>query len=103
MSRSFTIVKSDVKIPDHPASEQYGRYMSSSPYNAAPKAARALFQHTSKKTIRLTLKETTQGSKNNLYTYTAVKTKLDKPVVVSLGNSQVTIKNQINIKSCRTQ
>ncbi len=93
--RFFTVEKSDIK-------KDGGRFSSSTPYNAAAKAARSLFrQYKGAKTeIRFTLRETTQGSANKTYTYIGIKTVLNKPKVIVRGDKEILIEHEYSVKSC---
>jgi hypothetical protein len=94
--RSFTVARTDAGKPG-------GRYISKTPYQAASKAARLLFQESGKKApIRFTLKETTRGSDGKEFKYTATKSKLDKPVVFFKGTEkEYSLEHKYSIKSCR--
>lgn len=93
--RFFTVEKSEID-------KTGGRYSSSGPYNAAAKAARALFKEApaKKSEIRFTLRETTQGSQGKSYTYIGVKTKLAHPKVIVRGDKEIKIKHEYSVKSC---
>jgi len=94
--RSFTVEYSDIGVTG-------GRYVGSSPYSVAAKAARALFkEHGGKKTmIRFKLRETTQGSNGTIRAYIGNKIKLPEPRIVVRGDSKITIEHVYRIKSCR--
>lgn len=90
MKRSFTIQRTEVKLPE----DGTFRYESVSPYAAAAKAARRIFreaenQKLKKKEIRFTLRETTLGSQQKEFTYVATKQKLDTPKPLMVKGVQV--------------
>jgi hypothetical protein len=93
--RSFTVSHSDVGVTG-------GRYISKEPLNAAKKAARVIFGKTTKKSIRLTIKETTRGSAGKEFVYTATKAKLDKPVTRFEGDKdrEYIITHRVEVKAC---
>jgi hypothetical protein len=80
-----------------------GRYLSTSPYAAAKKAARILFAKGQVEKLTLTLRETTIGADHaKLFKYHATLHKLAKPVVLKLpGNKTVTKRFEILIKSAK--
>ena len=86
MKRTFTIASTvDVKLPE----DGSYRYEASAPYAAAGKAARRIFQeiekqNIKKRAIKFTIRETTQGSAQKTFTYTATKRELSTPKVVML-------------------
>lgn len=94
MERTFTIEKTPVKEGDG------GRYTGKTPSQAAKKAGRALLKLTTKRQVKFTLREMTQGSKKKEYNYTATKLKLDEPKVIQRGDSQITIQYEYLIKAC---
>lgn len=93
MDRSFTVSKSEVNVTG-------GSYKGKSPYNAAAKAARAIFKEsgTKKKEIRFTLEDESSGKTFN---YIGVKESLDTPLVIKRGDSKIKIAHKYHIKSCR--
>jgi hypothetical protein len=99
--RSFTLVKSDVKVPGFKAGESFGRFINKGPYQAAPKVAYQLFKHTKKATINFTIREMTQGSAGTTWTYTAVWQELDKPIIVPRGDRTDTITHKVKVKACQ--
>jgi hypothetical protein len=95
--RSFTIEDSEVPVPGST------RFISSSPSGAAAKAARRVFKEikNAKKTeVRLTLRETTQGSAGKSFRYIGIKEKLDEPKVVAINGSSITYTHSYKVKSC---
>lgn len=99
MSRSFTIVKSDVDVDG-------GRYTGKAPYNVAAKVARALFDAIKGKKhqhheIRFTIRETTDGSAKKEFTYIGMKKRLHKAIVVKRGDVEITIHHKYHVKSCQ--
>lgn len=96
-SRSFTVEASEIGVTG-------GRYLSASPYAAATKVARAIFKDkkaAKKSAVRLTLRETTRGGEGGLFTYIAIKEKLDEPKVVQRGDAKLVIEHLYKVKSCR--
>lgn len=93
MDRVFTVSKSEVNVSG-------GTYKGKSPYNAAAKAARAIFKesNTKKKEIRFTLEDKASGKS---FSYIGVKESFDTPIVIKRGDSQITIAHKYHIKSCR--
>lgn len=96
MERTFTVSDSEIDVKG-------GRYTGKSPYAVAAKAARVLFKQAkaTKREIRFTLKETTRDSSEKTFRYIGVKEQLNKPIVVTLGNSEVSINHKYHVKSCR--
>jgi len=94
--RSFTVVASSF---DGQQAKTDSRYVSRSPYSAAHKAARILFQnHKSKgSVVRLKLRETTRGSKGKEYEYQATHKKVNR--VIKVGGKQITVKSSIKVES----
>jgi hypothetical protein len=93
--RTFTVTNSDIKISG-------GRYKSENPSDAAKKAASKLFAKTNAKSIKFELRETTRGSKKNLYHYIATQEKLKNPVTrtIKFNGVEKQIQNlfKINLK-----
>lgn len=100
--RSFTIESATgLNIPSNASM----RYISSTPYGAAAKATRRLYQLADKqknkmKQIRFILRETTQGMGSKTFKYIGVRRKYDEPVVVSLNGKQIEYKYGYDVKSC---
>ena len=100
--RSFTIESATgITIPNDASM----RYISKSPYAAAAKATRRLYQIADKqkkklKQIRFILRETTQGFGSKTFKYIGVRREYDNPVVVSLNGREVQYKYSYNVKSC---
>ena len=84
-----------------------GSYKSTSPTSAAKKAGNRLFKVANEdknfdkfknvKALKFVLRETTRGSKHNVFTYSASRKKLAKPVVVKIGNTEIVYKYTIDI------
>ena len=84
-----------------------GSYKSTSPTSAAKKAGNRLFKVANEdknydkfknvKALKFVLRETTRGSKHNVFTYSASRKKLAKPVVVKIGNTEIIYKYTIDI------
>lgn len=93
MDRTFTVSKSEVNVTG-------GAYKGKSPYNAAAKAARAIFKEsgTKKKEIRFTIEDKESGKAFN---YIGVKEAFDQPLVIKRGDSEIKIAHKYHIKSCR--
>jgi hypothetical protein len=103
--RSFTTV-SISKHGNCPTKFNEGRFLSRNPAGAAKKAFN---EHCRVKNIRgicalhVTLKETTQGSQNKLFTYKLQRRKLEKPIVRLEGtDKQFLIEYTIKVKSVPT-
>lgn len=95
--RSFTIDHAEVPTTDFSNS----RFESREPRGAAMKAARRLFDiFPKKKEIKFTIRETTQGSAGRKYTYYGLREKLEKPVVLQLGDREVTYEHKYKVRSC---
>lgn len=90
--RSFTVEKSD-------AGATGGRYISSSPYGAASKAARIILREKKASKVKLTLRETTRGGKGKEYDYICTKEKLSKPKVIKRGDTEIKITHVYKVKS----
>jgi len=99
--RSFTLIRSEVKLPEGSVT----RYISSGPASAAKKAARRIYKETNtrKKQISITLRETTQsGNKRNVtYTYIVSKMKLEKPKVITVAGKEITYQYEYTSKLCK--
>ena len=81
-----------------------GRYISKTPAGAAKKAFTQKCKKSNKKGVcsfDITLKETTQGSKNKTYKYKIKRTKLKTPLKVKLGKNDVIIKFKVSSKSMK--
>jgi hypothetical protein len=98
--RAFTIVASDLKLPEHT-----GRFESKTPRGAGLKAARRLFKEAppSKREIRFTIREITRGSEGKEFTYIGVKRMLEDAVEVKDKNGVVlyTVTHEFSIRSCK--
>lgn len=97
--RSFTIknISSNKKIK----SKLNGRYISKSPINAAKKALNHECRESKIKgvcTFNITIKETTEGSKKNEYTYKVKRSKLKKPLKINKGGVDIIINYKTNAK-----
>lgn len=91
--RSFTVQSSSV-------GGKGGRYMSASPYSAASKAGRVLLKDKKGSAeVKITLRETTQGSAHKEYTYVVKKEKLSKPKVFKRGSTEIKINFVFKVKS----
>lgn len=95
-NRSFTVTKCNVKCDN----SEGGRYMGKIPSQAARKAGRALLKSSKKKQLKFTIRETTQGSNQKEFTYTATKVKLDKPQVIVRGDSKITVTHEYLVRAC---
>jgi len=84
--RSFTVEASST-------GDVGGRYISKGPGNAARKAASQIFRsHPTSKSIRVQMRETTQGSDKTLYAYKAKKvmrSKEEQQKVVERGDVNI--------------
>lgn len=89
MKRSFTIVDFPEK------GNEYGRYLSKSPHNAASKAFSQLarivnLKNSNKKNhLVFSIRETTQGSNNKVYTYIGTRVELNEPITKNIAGRQV--------------
>ena len=87
MSRSFTVVNVNGKSP-----KKTGRYVSSTPSSAVKKAFNEIVRHKKSKSknksisVKLTVRETTEGSKKKEYSYKVKRVVLKEPRVVVLKN-----------------
>ena len=95
--RSFAIEKSEVSISTE------SRFISRTPYAAAAKAARRIFEvaPAKKQEVRFVLRETTQGSTGKAFKYIGIKEKLSKPRVVSIAGNDVVYNHKYTVKSCK--
>ena len=90
MKRSFTIIDFPKK------GQEYGRYLSKSPSNAASKAFSQLsriinLKNSNKKNhMVFTIRETTQGSPEKSYTYIGTRVELNQPVVQNIAGKTIT-------------
>lgn len=77
-----------------------GNFVSTTPKAAAQKAARSLFKGRaeSASTMTFCIRETTNGSKKKVYSYTAVKKVLDPPIIVNRGGKEIQIKVEYTLK-----
>jgi hypothetical protein len=94
--RSFTVEASSF---DPNQAEKDTRYVSRSPYSAARKAARMLFDNHPNKgsVVRLTLRETTRGSKGKTYDYQARYVKTNE--TINVGGKTIKITGKIQVSS----
>ena len=99
--RTFTVVGSSISVIK-------GRYVSSTPYSAARKAATQQFKKAKAdvKKIKFLLKETTQNSPHKTYFYVATREKLNTPLEreIVINGVKKTIKNEYTTKleKCNT-
>ena len=78
-----------------PGGENYeGRFTGLTPYQAANKALSKYYRETSKpkKKIRFSIRESTRGSKRNVYTYNGQREKLLTPVEYSIKDGRTIVK-----------
>ena len=95
-TRSFKVL-----LPD---SEEYeGRFTGLTPYQAANKALSKYYRETQKpkKQIQFSIRESTRGSRRNVYTYNGRREKLKTPVEYQIkpkdgGEARVIVKNYKN-------
>jgi hypothetical protein len=104
--RRFLIEHCDIKLP----SGYTGSFESSGPYQAASKAAHAVFRMTKtrKQDVKFTIRETTMGSAKKEFSYIGTKTVLDKPIprvnkkgepLLDAKGKQIMIKHKYSVKS----
>ena len=90
MKRSFTILDFPKK------GQEYGRYLSTSPSNAASKAFTQLSRIINLKNsnvknhVIFTIRETTQGSPEKTYTYIGTRVELEQPIIQNISGKQIT-------------
>ena len=78
-----------------PGNEAYeGRFTGLTPYQAANKALSKYYRETNKpkKQIRFSIRESTRGSKRNVYTYNGRRDKLTTPVEYSIKDGRTIVK-----------
>ena len=78
-----------------PGGENYeGRFTGLTPYQAANKALSKYYRETNKpkKQIRFSIRESTRGSKRNVYTYNGRREKLATPVEYSIKDGRTIVK-----------
>lgn len=78
-----------------PGGENYeGRFTGLTPYQAANKALSKYYRETNKpkKEIRFSIRESTRGSKRNVYTYNGRREKLSTPVEYSIKDGRTIVK-----------
>ena len=92
MTNTYTVEKSETGFTG-------GRYKSKSPAGAAKKAASRIFKTTNKKTITLTIRETTQGSNKKLHKYEAKHIKLPKPIIIKIKGVEIKYEYKTEVKS----
>ena len=85
-----------VKLPGNENFE--GRFTGLTPYQAANKALSKYYREVPKpkKQIQFTIRESTRGSKRNLYTYNGKREKLKVPVEYSIKDGRTIVKNYKN-------
>lgn len=82
-----------------PGTEEYsGRFTGSTPYQAANKALSKYFRTVEhpKPVITFSIKESTRGSKHNVYTYEGHRIKLETPVSYTIGEGNTIVKHHKN-------
>ena len=82
-----------------PGSEEYsGRFTGSTPYQAANKALSKYFRVTDKpkSVVTFSIRESTRGSKHNVYTYEGHRVKLETPVTYTIGEGNTITKHHKN-------
>jgi len=95
--RTFTISDSHMKDIG-----EGGRYTGKAPSQAARKAGRALLKlNPTKRQVKFTLREMSQGSDKKEFSYTATKVKLDTPKTIVRGDTQITVQYEYLVKSCK--
>lgn len=101
MTNTYTIEYSCIKVSG-------GRYKSKSPISAAKKAATRLFKRAQSipkfknlKKITFCIRETTQGSSNNMYDYSAERIKLAKPLVRQINGVEIINRFKTIVKSLK--
>ena len=87
-----------------------GRYKGASPFQAAKKAAKALFrrldndahyrQHKSAKSMKIMLRETTRGSTHEEFFYEAIRTEKKDPVKRVVNGVELEYKFDYKLNSC---
>lgn len=92
--RSFTVEASSL-------GKVGGRYESKSPSGAAAKAATQIFNDTGtkQKTIKVQLREMTQGSKNHNKLKAYEATRVDDYKTVTINGREITFRKTISLKS----
>jgi hypothetical protein len=90
-----------------PGFEEFaGRYTGSTPYQAANKALSKYFRTTDKpkSVISFSIRESTRGSKHNVYSYQGHRTKLETPITYTTKDGNTIVKNHKNqlkkVKKC---
>jgi hypothetical protein len=91
-SNTYTIEKSESGFVG-------GRYNSKTPGGAAKKAATRLFRTTNKKSLKFTIRQTTQGSDKKLYKYEAKRVKLAKPVIIKIKGNEIKYEYKTEVKA----
>jgi hypothetical protein len=101
MTNTYTIDYSCIKVSG-------GRYKSKSPTGAAKKAATRLFKkaqtmpkYKNLKKLTFCIRETTQGSSNNMYDYSAERIKLAKPLVREINGVEIINRYKTIVKSLK--
>lgn len=77
----------------------FGHFKGTIPKNVAKKAAKSLFKGRAVSASKITfcIRETTIGSKKKVYSYHAVKTILDPPIVITRGGVEIKIKTEYTL------
>jgi hypothetical protein len=83
-----------------------GRYKSKTPSAAAKKAGTRLFKEAESKKkkineIKFFLRQTTRGSKHNIYQYHVIRKKLATPSVVTIGDKKIVYNFEIKVTPCQ--
>jgi hypothetical protein len=79
-----------------------GRYLSTSPYAAAKKAALILFRNGQVERLTLTLREATIGADHKkLFKYHAQLHRLAKPIILKIGNKIVKKQREVRIEAAK--
>lgn len=90
-SRTFVLVSSTGK--------QTGRYVSKTPSGAAKKIGGRLLKKREQMSVTIRVKETTQGSKKKVYTYTVQRIKLAQRKVVMRDGKRISYQFKTVIKA----
>ncbi len=92
MKRSFTIIDFPKK------GSEYGRYLANTPQRAASKAFTQLARiinlknENNKNHMVFSIRETSQGSDNKIYTYIGTRVELAEPIVKTIAGKKVVYK-----------
>lgn len=82
-----------------PGSETYcGRFTGRTPYQAANKALSRYFRSTDEPetVVTFTIRESTRGSKNKVYTYEGQREELETPIEYTVGDGNTIVKHHKN-------